>query len=95
MTDETWDEIHTAIAEDCYSLYFDGIQVTCFKNQFFVVGSKLFLKKFFLLDPCGNWEIQGWRQDLLLRVDWCQGRLGISQESFLARYWFSMPQDLS
>lgn len=26
MTEKSWDEIHAAIAEDCYSLYFDGIQ---------------------------------------------------------------------
>lgn len=30
MVGKTWHEIHAAIAEDCYSLYFDGIKVASF-----------------------------------------------------------------
>lgn len=30
MVAKTWNEIHAAIAEDCYTLYFDGIKVASF-----------------------------------------------------------------
>ena len=53
MTDDTWEEIHSAIAEDCYSLYFDGIQVGGKTFYFAMVGVKgdwVYLRKAFWLD---------------------------------------------
>lgn len=106
MVKNTWDEIHKVISIDCKKLFDEGIKVPSSQNkvvqcfgpvQRFVIN-KLLTHPVHVPAPFFGSKLphsKGRWLHFLLRSDWGEGRLGIPEEGYEIKNWFSIPSHLS